>query len=212
MLAHKVLRPLYRLLQRIFVLEAVAVMTARTAEVSVHRITAADLEALVLTHGQLQHFMQRGEAPYCESLCERLGDPRLTCVGVVAGGHLLSFAWFHQGCAEAAMNYGRTPATATPILLTPDAAFVFHAYTAPQARGQRLLTAVLAHAATWLVETHDVKALVTTTETVNDAARAAFRRASFIDAGTYWRYGLGKRVFGWYPRPQAPIVAYGAKC
>ncbi len=196
----------YRCLQRLIVLEGVALMVADTATVSASRKPSG--QARSLSVDELKRFIELGDAPYCENLVDRLSDDRLYCFGVESDNHLLSFAWFHIGSAEADMNYGRCKATATAIQLEPEAAFVFHAYTALQSRGKRLMAEVLAEAARYLKHKNGVEQFVATTELVNKAARYSFARAAFVEAGSYWRFGLGRCVGGKYPMPASPILGY----
>ncbi|QDV78336.1 hypothetical protein [Botrimarina mediterranea] len=134
----------------VFVLEGVAVLVAHAADTA--RATLGGHDAESLSRERLQHYLDLGEAPFCDTLVERLDDDRISCFGVEANGSLLSFAWLCKGVAEAEMNYGRQPSTATPLLLSSIAAFVFHAYTAPHVRSQGLLGAVLRKAAASLLE------------------------------------------------------------
>ncbi len=199
-------RAVYRCLQRAIVLERVTVMVARTSAV-----TEATGNRVVkqLDKRSLVTFLELGDAPYCEALVARLDDPRLHCFAVVEAGRLRSFAWFYRGSAEAEMNYGRSKATASAIELDEDTAFVFHAHTAADSRGKRMMAAVLSHAARELAASDRVDWLVATTECVNDAARHAFRRVGFQEVGRYTRFGVGRCVFGAYPTPVPPIRSFG---
>jgi len=169
----------------------------------------ADNRAMLISPKRLQAAIECGDVPFCEQLAERMHDDRLWCFGVVAEDRLLSFAWFHIGRAEAQMNCGQQAATATALELNADSAFVFHAYTHPDARGQRLLGDVLTRGAAWLAEHQGVRRLVGTTDLLNTAARNAFAHAGFRQHGAYWRFGLGPWAAGWYPAPETPILAYG---
>lgn len=203
----KVLRLPYRCLQRVMVLEAVAVLVAKSEDV----ISSIDTtnNARALNVGELKDFIERNEAPHCEHLIGHLTNERTTCYGITEAERLLSFAWVHHGSPPAELNQGRHPATATSLQLESDAAFVFHAYTSPSFRGKQLLTKVLSRAAQSLYERNGVSSLVTTTEVVNDAARSAFRHSGFKEVGTYWRFGIGNRVGGRFPKPSSPINGYG---
>ncbi|QDS99253.1 GNAT family N-acetyltransferase [Adhaeretor mobilis] len=197
----------YRCLQRLIVLEGVSVLVGHVEQVS--KITASDKKARMLSLESLQEHILNSEAPYCQTLVARIEERNLSCFGVESGGHLLSFAWFHLGSAEAGMNYGRDSSTATPILLQDNATFVFHAYTSSDARGKGLMSKVLGCAADSLRKSDGIKYLVATTEIVNDSAQSAFHRAGFNKAATYWRFGIGRWVVGKYPKPTGPILAFG---
>lgn len=203
----QMLRPPYTILQRIMVLEGVSVMVAKT-DGSVNS-EPHELGAARLSRPQLQRYSQQGEAPHCEALLESMEDQQLFCFGVESKGKLLSFSWFHIGSASADMNYGRTRATATALELEPSTAFVFHAYTAEEARGRRLLTRVLEHAGVWLRQHRCVTHLVATTELINDSARRAFANAGFQHADSYWRFGFGSRIGARYPAAKSPVIRYG---
>lgn len=204
---HKILRLPYRCLQRVMVLEGVVVLCTGTD--SCGQPSGGEPEARQLTRAEVAAFIERGEAPYCDTLLPLFDGERAHCFGVVRGDALQSFAWLHRGSAPAELNQGRSPKTATAVALEESAAFVFHAYTRPEARGQLLLQEVLRRAAGELQETHGVTDFVTTTELVNDSARAAFRRAEFEEIGSYWRYGVGRFIGGCYPRPTGPVLGYG---
>ena len=107
------------------------------------------------------------------------------------------------------MNYGKDARTATALSLTPDSAFVFHAYTATAARGNRLMTQVLSEAAEMLLREQNIEYFVTTTEWINSSARLAFRNAGFKEEGFYWRCVLGPWNFGVYPQPRNPVLGFG---
>lgn len=199
-------RLLYRGLQKLAVLEIARTLTASTDQLSTG--TEGGLVAR-LDRARVLGFFERGDAPSCEAFARRLDEPRLHCFGAIDAGRLLSFAWVHEGSAEAGMNFGYHPGTATAMRLTPDAAFVFHLHTAREARGRGLASAVLRHAAAALRAERGVRSLVTTTEMVNDAARLALKRAGFEDRGCYWRFGFGSWATGWYPPPSGPIVGFG---
>ncbi len=201
------LRIAYKSLQRLMVLEGISVMVADAMQ-SAKSLSYDNRAGLILPE-TLHSAIARGDAPYCEGLADRILDDRLWCFGAVVDGRLQSFAWFHIGGADADMNYGRQAATATALKLTPNSAFVFHAYTTPAARGQRLLGDVLTQAADWLTKHRGVRHLVATTELVNTSARSAFAQAGYLHQDAYWRYGLGLWAAGWYPAPQQPILAYG---
>lgn len=203
----RVLRLPYRCLQRVMVLEAVAVLVAKSEDVISSIDSTNNVRALEA--GELKEFIERNEAPHCEQLIGYLANERTACYGITEAEHLLSFAWVYHGSPPAEMNQGRHPATATSLQLENDAAFVFHAYTSPTSRGKQLLTKVLSQAAQSLYERNGVSSLVTTTEVVNDAARSAFRRSGFKEIGTYWRFGIGKWVRGRFPKPSSPINGYG---
>lgn len=197
----------YRVMQRVMVLEGVAVLVGDTAVIGGSSGRGDRVRSL--DRSDLDRFIGVEQAPYCQSLAERLSDERLHCYGVIEEAGLASFCWFHRGGADASMNEGYCPATGTAIELTEDAAFVLHAYTAPEARGRRLLPQVLSVAARELDEQFGVSHLVGTTELTNDAAIAAFRRAGFDHTASYWRIGAGRWAAGWYPCPVPPVVRYG---
>jgi GNAT superfamily N-acetyltransferase len=200
------LRFSYRILQKLAVFEVARTFTVDTACLSAGSQQA---EVIALDQESLALYLERGEAPGCEPFIERLSEQGLHAFGAIVDGELASFAWLHEGLAEAGMNYGYHPGTATAIHLADDAAFVFHIYTAPQFRGRGLMGAVLRGAASRLLAERGVRTLVTTTETINDAARAGFARLGFEDCGAYCRFGLPRWTTGWYPRPAAPILAFG---
>lgn len=201
------LRFCYRVLQHVMVIEGVAVLVGDTAAIVGYGGRGATVRSLDCD--DLDRFIAAGHAPHCQSLVERLYDERLHCYGSIDNDQLTSFCWFHRGGADASMNEGYCPATGTAIELTEDAAFVLHAYTAPQARGRGLLPQVLSAAARDLKGRFGLSHLVGTTELTNDAAIAAFRRAGFDLTTSYWRIGIGRWAAGWYPRPVPPVVRYG---
>lgn len=202
------LRFVYRVLQRFFVLEGVAVLVGDTTGAAPPVERTADVRTV--SQEEIKRFIANGQAPYCDELVDRLDNRQLWCFGVVEDDRLVSFAWFYLGSAEAEMNQGYCPATATAIRLTNDAAFVFHAYTAATCRGRGLMTTLLRHAGPTLRHRANVGYLVGTTELVNHAALSAFANAGVCRQAAYWRYGLGSWAAGWYPKPQLPIVEYGA--
>lgn len=200
------LRFFYRCMQRVIVLERVCVLAARSQTVAA-RLEPANL-AKQLSQALMGNFVVHNEAPHSNTLVDQMLDPNLHCVGVVQKECLLSFAWFYVGTARADTNYGKDSRTATALSLTPDSAFVFHAYTSVNARGKRLLTQVLSRAAEMLHHEQDIRYLVTTTEWTNSSARLAFQSAGFTEVGFYWRCGLGPWNFGIYPRPNGPVLGY----
>lgn len=205
-LATLMLRFIYRCLQRVIVVERVCVLSAST-QVFIEKMQPTN-QAKRLSHSSLQGFILQEDAPYCEPLLDKITDPELCCVGVVQEGRLKSFAWFHVGAAKADMNYGKDARTATALSLPLDAAFVFHAYTAAAARGNRLMTQVLSEAAEMLHREQNIQHLVTTTEWTNSSARIAFRNAGFNEEWFYWRCVLGPWNFGVYPQPRDPILGF----
>ena len=200
------LRFVYRVLQRVFVLEGVAVLVGDTGGVAPTNEHAHDISAV--SQEQMRRYIAEGQAPYCDELVGRLDSRQLWCFGAVEDDHLLSFAWFCLGSAEAEMNRGYCPATATAIRLTDDATFVFNAYTAESWRGRGLMSALLRCAGTTLQEQAGVRHLVGTTELVNRAALSAFGNAGIERRAVYWRYGIGSWAAGWYPEPQPPVRGY----
>lgn len=201
----------YRVLQKLIVFGG-----ARTLVAPVDCLAAAPTQPSSVQHQlvrlnekNLARHIARGEAPYCESLALRINEPRLHCFGAIENEKLVAFIWVHEGSAEAEMNYGCHLGTATSIGLANDSAFVFHVYTAPEARGQGWMGAVLRHAAQVLGTEHGIESFVTTTEVINRAALAGFTKIGFEERGVYWRYGLGSLVRGWYPKPIFPILSYG---
>lgn len=197
----------YRALQRFMVLEGVAVVVGDAETIGVSRDSTGQVQSL--DSADIERFIAEGQAPYCQSLVERLSDELLHCFGSIHDGKLISFCWFHIGGADAWMNEGYCPATGTAIRLIQNAAFVFHAYTAPEARGRRHLSQVLSAAAQELNEHFGVSHLVGTTELTNTAALAAFRRTGFDHSASYWRVGMGPWAAGWYPKPRLPVLRYG---
>lgn len=201
------LRFVYRVLQRIFVLEGVAVLVGETLGIA--SPSERTQEVLTISQEQMRRFVTEGQAPYCDALVDRLDNRQLWCFGIVEDARLVSFAWFFLGSAEAEMNQGYCPATATEIRLTDDAAFVFNAYTARWCRGRGLMSALLRSAAATLREHAGANQLVGTTELVNRAALSAFGNAGIKKRAAYWRFGVGPWSAGWYPRPQLPVLGYG---
>lgn len=198
----------YRALQRVFVLEGVAVLVGETCRAAAR--TEPACETRVISREEMIRFSVDGHAPYCDELAERLDNKRLWCFGVLEANRLLSFAWFCLGSVEAEMNRGYCPATATAIQLADDAAFVFNAYTTESYRGRGLMTALLATASRTLQQQAGVTHLVATTELINRSALAAFARAGIEKQTAYWRYGIGPCAAGWYPQARRPVLGYGS--
>lgn len=196
----------YRALQKLAVFEVARTLTADTAILATGEQRS---EVVRLDKQTLQGFLDQNQAPGCEPFLERLDEPNLHAFGAILHGRLVSFAWLHEGSAEAGMNYGYHPGTATAIRLTDDAAFVFHLYTAPEARGQGWMRSVIWKAAKELLQNRSIRSFVTTTETINQPARRALENAGFIDRGAYCRLGVGEWCSGWYPRTSEPIVGFG---
>ncbi len=195
----------YRALQKLVLLEGTRTMVApidRLATKEKPGMTRLDPKSLA------QH-MAQGEAPYCESLVGRMNEPKLHCFGAVADKSLVAFAWIYEGSADSEMNYGYHRDTATPIELAPNTAFVFNIYTAPDSRGQGWMGALLSHAARVLEAEQGIESFVTTTEVINRAAKASLTKIGFEERGIYWRYGLGNKIGGRYPKPTVPILAFG---
>lgn len=200
------LRLIYRFLQRVIVLERVCVLSAPVQNLT-EQLQSSN-RAQLLSQPMLRQLVQDNEVPHCKDLVEQMGDPRMHCIGVIQDECLKSFAWLYVGTAKAEMNYGDDLRTATALSLTPDSAFVFHAYTSVDARGKRLMTQVLTRAAETLNQERDIQHLVTTTEWTNSSARVAFQNAGFTELGFYWRCELGPWNFGIYPRPKGPVTGY----
>lgn len=200
------LRFIYRCMQRVIAIERVCVLSASTYIVT--EKMQCSTQAKVLSQTVMNRFIQQADAPHCEPLLDQMLDPQLCCVGVIQAERLQSFAWFYIGTAKAEINYGKDSRTATALSLAPDSAFVFHAYTAANARGNRLMKQVLSEAAQVLHRDHGIQQLVTTTEWTNSSARRAFRIAGFKEEGFYWRCKLGPWNFGIYPQPRSPILGF----
>lgn len=196
----------YRIAQKLAVVEGVRLLSAPTAWIEASRTNR--VRVVPLDAETLRRQAALGHAQGCDEYTGRLGEPDLDAFGVLVEERLACFAWFRRRGVEGPMNRGYHPGTATAIELVDDAAFVFHAYTAPEFRGRGLLPAVLASAARTLRRERGVRWLATTTECVNDAARRALCRAGFEDHGGYWRVGVGRRVAGWYPPPTMPFVGF----
>ncbi len=202
----------YRALQKLIVLEGVRTLVAPVDHLAAvpTKPGVAPAELVQLDPATLVQYIAQDEAPNCEPFARRLDEPRLHCFGAIAEKSLVAFLWLHEGSAEAEMNCGYHPGTATPIALVPSAAFVFHVYTAPSARGQGRMGAVLGHAARTLQAERGIESFVTTTEIINRAARAGLTKVGFEERGIYWRFGLGRKTGGWYPRPTSPILGFHA--
>lgn len=197
----------YKALQKLVVVEGVHTLVADGG-----RLAAAPrpVGAVELRRPEVEFYLRQGQAPGCEALARRLDEPTMHAFGCIdSGGTLTSFAWLHEGYAEPRMNHGYHLGTATGVRLADDAAFVFHVYTHPAYRGRGLVRAVLGKAAETLAKTRGIRRFATTTEIVNDAAFTALTRLGFEPAGVYWRFGVGTRVGGWYPRATPPIVRFG---
>ncbi|MEO0530020.1 MAG: hypothetical protein AAF266_05500, partial [Planctomycetota bacterium] len=64
------LRFVYRVLQRIFVLEGVAVLVGDTLGVA--SPSERTQEVLTISQEQMRRFVTEGQAPYCDALVDRL--------------------------------------------------------------------------------------------------------------------------------------------
>ena len=196
----------YLALQQLAVFEIVKTYSARTFELA-RRTTRP--EVIELNANLLDYFATRGEAPHCSTLIKRLEDPRIRCFGAVSEERLMAFAWTKVGTADKGLNLGYRPGTAATLKLPDSAAFLFHAYTAPLARQRGWMTCLVRHAADVMRVEENVDNMVTTTEIINGPARSLFRNLGFREIGDYWRIGVGNWSTGWYPRPTAPVLAYG---
>lgn len=201
------LRLPYRLLQRVVPFEAVRVLVLDSNAVR-SNLEVAGHTIRLLSSSEARAFAGTGQLLYSDELLPRLTDERMWCVGAESEAGLCAFAWLYEGLAERDMNVGYHPATATEIQLSSDAAFVFNVYTAPESRGQGLMSAMLTHVAQELNSSRDVRWLATTTEVTNDAARAGFCKSGFDEVGKYFRFGIGRHTWGWYPKPEVPIQGF----
>ena len=198
---------LYRLAQRLIVLELTRVLSAPTDTLAAGAPTPESVGPL--DRESLERFAAAGDAPWCEALVPRLGvDPDLHAYGAVVDGRLASFAWANLREAEPAMNVGYCAGTAQGMRLADDAAFLFHAFTQPAHRGQGWMVRVIRYAAEDLSR-RGVRWVVTTTDHFNRPARAALASAGFGGRGWYLRVGpascCATRLGG---RPTPPVHAY----
>lgn len=112
----------------------------------------------------------------------RRGD---LCYAIVDGERLASFGWY---APETALLYGRR------LEFSKDFVYMYHGYTHPDYRGQRLHALGLAGA---LGEFRDVgkSAIISTVNVTNYASIASVERLGFLTRGSILQVGRGRMSF-----------------
>lgn len=123
-------------------------------------------------------------------LAERMHAGRDLCYAAFSQERLGAYIWLALGSIEAEHNRGRSPQSGVAISFPSDAAFVYKAFTRPEARGHRLYPAILAGALD-VLESRGVARLITTADWTNQAALNSCSRIGFQDLGAIVRFACG---------------------
>lgn len=126
---------------------------------------------------------QAGEA-------EQIYDRRRALVAAFHGDRVISFAWLVRESIEGIDNFSRAVHLGTSINMPDGTAFVYNAWTDPEYRGRRLMSAILAWATRHRV--CGACSLLTTVDWTNEKSIQAFRHLGMREVGLICRLGWGK--------------------
>jgi GNAT superfamily N-acetyltransferase len=154
-----------------------------------------------LTAEQLITLSQQAESGLEADLAEPLRRGRYRCLAAWdrRDQQLAGYLFLAWGGIEPEHNQGRRAGSAFGIALPPKHAFLFKAYVLPRHRGGGLYRGLLEQLREPLRQAGTLGVLATT-EWINSAALKSIRRAGFRSLGYCWRYGIGRHVWGHYPR------------
>ena len=112
-----------------------------------------------------------------------------TLVGAFAGSRLVSFAWLAKQAVAGKDNYSRSMHLGTSIDLPDGSAFIYNAWTDPDHRGNRLMTALLR----WAIRNRISGgwSLSTMIDWTNDRSCRAFEHIGMRKLGLIVRIGRG---------------------
>lgn len=188
----------YRLIGRFVVLDISRLMIAETQTLKKSRLALPEFQFRELTRDDLHRHSTSADLRIADDAKERL-DRQHRCFAAFHGNLLISYCWFARHSIDADNNRGRHPQSGVGLNLPDDAVFVYDAITIKAYRGRNVISSILHHAASFLVEDGILRAL-TTTDWTNTSALRAMEKSRFRSLGTICKLSLMNASLTFVPK------------
>jgi GNAT superfamily N-acetyltransferase len=122
------------------------------------------------------------------SIAERLKSGRDFCFAAFHGDRLANYSWFALDSIEPEHSFG------AGLRLSPDAVYLYKAYTVPDFRGRQIHGAALSRAAEHFRQ-RGLTQMIAIVDFANSASLRSHTKLGFCPAGRlFW---IGRRSIGW---------------
>lgn len=181
-------RLVYRLVQRVMVLDVTYLMVMDTQRVAKRDTTDGSLTFRFLDRDEVQRFANEPSNEIDAGMAQRVKSGCDFCYAALRQNQLISYCWLALDSIEAAHNRGARRESGVGLSFSRNAAFVYKGFTRKEFRGCGIYPQLMRRVC-GAMQGEGVDYILSTTDWTNHSALRGCDRSGKEKLGMIWRFG-----------------------